>query len=134
MFVRHILELIYLLDKQEALSVLRTVLAYERNILSIERTQLAQLRTGLALALITPTAIATFTYAFEFLPKDYPISILLYILLIIITFYGVAMASTASWNLRKTRQIKKKVKEKRRELLQRSDSIDKLLSDVLNSA
>ncbi len=76
MVVRHILELTYLLDKQEALSVLRTLLAYERNMLSIERTQLAQLRTGLALALVTPTAIATFTYAFEFLPKNYPVSVL----------------------------------------------------------
>ena len=54
------------MDEQEVLAVVRTLLAYERNYLSIERTQLAQLRTGLTLALITPPAAATLAYAFEF--------------------------------------------------------------------
>jgi uncharacterized membrane protein YidH (DUF202 family) len=46
------------LDEQETLAVIRTLLAYERNYQAIERTQLAELRTGLSLALITPPAAA----------------------------------------------------------------------------
>ncbi len=49
------------MDEQEVLDVIRTLLGYERNYLAIERTQLAQLRTGITLALVIPPAAATLT-------------------------------------------------------------------------
>lgn len=110
------------MDEQEKLALLRTLLAYERNILSIERTQLAQFRTGITLALITPSAIATFTYAFEFLPKEYAASTILYILLTVVTLYGLTMTVDAYFGLRKTKQKKKEIREKKKALRQGIDS------------
>ena len=83
---------VFAMDEQEVLAVVRTLMAYERNYLSIERTQLAQLRTGLTLSLITPPAAATLAYAFDFLPRNYYLSIVVYIFLAIITLYGIWMS------------------------------------------
>ncbi|MCW4000751.1 MAG: hypothetical protein NWE93_10970 [Candidatus Bathyarchaeota archaeon] len=107
------------MNEQENLAVLRTLYAYERNVLSVERTQLAQLRTGITIALIAPSAIAAFTYAFDFLPKDIPVSSALYILLVAITVYGAAMVISAYAGLRKTRKKKRKIRERERELCER---------------
>jgi uncharacterized membrane protein YidH (DUF202 family) len=118
------------LDNQEALAVIRTLLAYERNYQSIERTQLAQLRTGLSLALITPPAAATLVYAFEFLPKDYAVSIVVYVFLALIVIYGVWMTVIASVALRKTRRIQKKIAMRKRKVMTQSSAAKALLDDL----
>jgi hypothetical protein len=120
------------LDEQEALAVIRTLLAYERNYQSIERTQLAQLRTGLSLALITPPAAATLAYAFEFLPNDYAVSIIVYVFLAVIVVYGVWMAITASFALRKTRRIQRKITARKRRVMEQSSTAKTLLNDIDN--
>jgi hypothetical protein len=120
------------MDEQEVLAVVRTLLAYERNYLSIERTQLAQLRTGLTLALITPPAAATLAYAFEFLPRNYYISIIVYIFLAIINFYGIWMALNSYFGLKQTRKIQNKIQERELEVIRKSSGINALLEDVLN--
>jgi uncharacterized membrane protein YidH (DUF202 family) len=119
------------MDEQEVLAVVRTLLAYERNYLSIERTQLAQLRTGLTLSLITPPAAATLAYAFDFLPKNYYISIVVYIFLILITLYGVWMSLNAYFALKNTRKIQSKIQERQLEVIGNSNAINKLLEDIL---
>ena len=120
------------MDEQEVLAVVRTLLAYERNYLSIERTQLAQLRTGLTLALITPPAAATLAYAFEFLPRDYYISIVVYIFLAVITIYGIWMALNSYFGLKQTRKIQNKIQKQEVEVIRKSSEISALLEDVLN--
>lgn len=117
--------------EQEVLAIVRTLMAYERNYLSIERTQLAQLRTGLTLALITPPAAATLAYAFNFLPKDYYISIVLYIFLAIVTLYGIWMAVHSFLGLRETRKIQNKIRERQLEIMRKSTAISTLLEDLL---
>lgn len=118
------------MDNQETLAVIRTLLAYERNYQSIERTQLAQLRTGLSLALITPPAAATLAYAFEFLPNNYTVSIIVYFFLTVIVVYGVWMALTASFALRKTRRIQRKITAHKRRVLEQSSTAKSMLSDI----
>jgi hypothetical protein len=119
------------MDEQEVLAIVRTLLAYERNYLSIERTQLAQLRTGLTLSLITPTAAATLAYAFNFLPKNYYVSIVVYIFLILITLYGIWMSLNAYFGLKDTRKIQRKIRERQLEVMEKSSSINALLKDIL---
>ncbi len=118
------------MDEQEALAVIRTLLAYERNYQSIERTQLAQLRTGLSLALIVPPAAATLAYVFEFLPKDYWVSIVVYVFLALIVVYGVWIALTSFFGLRKTRAVQKKILERQKEILEQSGSVKGLLEGI----
>ena len=121
------------MDEQEVLAVVRTLLAYERNYLSIERTQLAQLRTGLTLALITPPAAATLAYAFEFLPKDYYISVVVYFFLAIITVYGIWLSLRSYFGLKKTRKTRLKIQQRQLEVIGQSSAINVLLSDILIS-
>jgi uncharacterized membrane protein YidH (DUF202 family) len=118
------------LDEQTALATIRTLLAYERNYQSIERTQLAQLRTGLSLALITPPAAATLAYAFELLPNDYFVSVIVYVFLTIIVVYGIWMALTSSLALRKTRRIQKKIIERKRKVTTQSSVAMALFDDL----
>ncbi len=120
------------MDEQQVLAVIRTLLAYERNYLSIERTQLAQLRTGLTLALITPPATATLAYAFEFFPNDLYVSIIVYVFLIIATSYGVWMTIKAYVGLKKTRRIERKIQQRQLEVLAKSNTVDGLLKDILD--
>jgi hypothetical protein len=117
------------LDNQETLAVIRTLLAYERNYQSIERTQLAQLRTGLSLALITPPAAATLAYAFQLLPNDYFVSVIVYVFLAAIVVYGIWMALTSSLALRKTRRIQKKIIEHKRKVMAQSSAARALFDD-----
>jgi hypothetical protein len=119
------------MDEQEILAVVRTLLAFERNYLSIERTQLAQLRTGLTLAFVTPPAAATLTYAFEFLPKNCYISIVVYIFLTIITLYGIWMSVHSYFGLKDTRKMNGKIKERQLEVIAESSTIKTLLEDIL---
>jgi uncharacterized membrane protein YidH (DUF202 family) len=118
------------LDEQEALAVIRTLLAYERNYQSIERTQLAQLRTGLSLALIVPPAAATLAYAFEFLPNDSVVSIIVYAFFVAIVVYGVWMALAASIALRKTRRIQEKIRNRKKLVMGQSNAAKTLLDDL----
>ncbi len=118
------------MDEQEALAVIRTLLAYERNYQSIERTQLAQLRTGLSLALITPPAAATLAYAFEFLPENYAVSVFVYVFLILIMIYGVWMATAAFIGLRKTRRIQSKIQARKKQVVSQSRAAQTLLQDL----
>lgn len=119
------------MDEQEVLAVVRTLMAYERNYLSIERTQLAQLRTGLTLALITPPAAATLAYAFDFLPRNYYISIIVYIFLIIITCYGIWMSVNSFYKLKDTRRVQSRIRQRQLEVIGKSSLIDTLFEDLL---
>ena len=118
------------LNEQEVLAVIRTLLAYERNYQAIERTQLAQLRTGLSLALITPPATATLAYAFDLLPKDYYISIVVYIFLGVLIIYGVWMSLHSYFELKQIRKIQKKIRDRRLGMEQKSGTIKAFLEDV----
>ena len=121
------------MDEQEVLAVVRTLLAYERNYLSIERTQLAQLRTGLTLSLITPPAAATLAYAFDFLPRNYYISIFVYIFLIIITLYGVWMSINSFYKLKDTRRVQSRIHQRQLEVIGKSSLINTLFEDILTN-
>lgn len=118
------------MDEQEALAVIRTLLAYERNYQSIERTQLAQLRTGLSLALIVPPAAATLAYAFEFLPNDNVASVIVYVFLAVVVAYGVYMALTSSIALRKTRRMQTKIAERKKQVMTLSNAAKTFLDDL----
>jgi hypothetical protein len=121
------------MDEQQVLAVVRTLLAYERNYLSIERTQLAQLRTGLTLSLITPPAAATLAYAFDFLPRNYYLSIVVYIFLAIITLYGIWMSLNSYFGLKETRKIQKKIQQRQIEVISNSRAINTILEDILTN-
>lgn len=118
------------MDDQTTLAIIRTLLAYERNYQSVERTQLAQLRTGLSLALITPPAAATWAYAFEFLPNNYAVSIVVYTFLAVIVVYGVWMALAAFAALQKTRRIQRKIAQHKRAVMVQSSAVKTLLDDL----
>ena len=119
------------MDEQEVLAVIRTLLAYERNYLAIERTQLAQLRTGITLALVTPPAAATLAYAFEFLPRNYYISIVVYIFLAVIMLYGIWMSINSYFSLKETRKIQSRIQKSQLEVLEKSSAINTLLKEIL---
>ena len=121
------------MDEQEVLAVVRTLMAYERNYLSIERTQLSQLRTGLTLALITPPAAATLAYAFDFFPRNYYISIVVYIFLAVITLYGIWMSLHSYFGLKETRKIRSKIQKRQIEVIGNSSAINTLLEDILSN-
>ena len=121
------------MDEQEVLAVVRTLMAYERNYLSIERTQLAQLRTGLTLSLITPPAAATLAYAFDFLPRNYYISIVVYIFLIIITLYGIWMSINSFYKLKDTRRVQSRIHQRQLEVIGKSRMINTLFEDILTN-
>ena len=118
------------LDEQEVLAVIRTLLAYERNYQAIERTQLAQLRTGLSLALITPPAAATLAYIFEILPQNYAASVVVYFFLVLIVVYGVWMTITSFVGLRKTRQVQKKILQRQKEVIEQSSAAKAFLEGI----
>ena len=119
------------MDEQEILAVLRTLLAYERNFQSIERTQLAQLRTGITLALIAPAATATLAYVFQFLPKDFYVSIVVYLFLAIIIVYGAWMSVHSYLGLKDTRKIQIRIRERQLEVMRQSGYAKSLLGDIL---
>lgn len=118
------------LDEQEVLAVMRTLLAYERNYQAIERTQLAQLRTGLSLALVTPAGAATLAYLFEVLPTNFVASIVVYVFLGLIVIYGVWMAVNSFIGLRKTRQVQKKILQREKEVIEQSSVAKEFLKGL----
>jgi hypothetical protein len=118
------------MDEQEVLAILRTLLAYERSYQSIERTQLAQLRTGITLALIIPAATATLAYVFEVLPKDYYLSIIVYLFLAIIILYGIWMATHAYFSLKTTRKLQSRIRERQLEIIRQSEYAKSLVGDI----
>ncbi len=119
------------MEEQEVLAVVRTLMAFERNYLSIERTQLSQLRTGLTLALITPPAAATLQFAFDFVPKNDYIGAVVYIFLAVLTLYGFWMALNAYFRLKETRKIQDKIKEQQLEVIRKSSVFNAILEDIL---
>ncbi len=119
------------MDEQEILAVVRTLMAYERNYLSIERTQLAQLRTGLTLALIIPPAAATLQFAFDFFPKNDYIGSVVYIFLGILILYGIWMASHAYFGLKETRKIQNKIKGQELEFMRKSSVFNTILEEIV---
>jgi len=118
------------LDEQETLAVIRTLLAYERNYQAIERTQLAQLRTGLSLVLITPAGAATLAYLFEVLPQNFAASVVVFFFLALIVIYGVWMAVNSFIGLRKTRQVQKKILQRQKEVIEQSNVAKEFLEGL----
>ena len=59
-------------------------------------------------------------YAFELLPNDYFVSVVVYVFLAAIVVYGIWMALTSSLALRKTRRIQKKIVERKRKVMAQS--------------
>jgi uncharacterized membrane protein YidH (DUF202 family) len=119
------------MKNQEILAIIRTLLALERNYLAVERTQLAELRTGLTLAIIAPPAAAAFAYTFNFLPDPMFTGPAIFILLSIVTIYGIIMAYQAYRGLRDVRKIQNKIRSRETELISQSDDLYPLLEDIL---
>jgi uncharacterized membrane protein YidH (DUF202 family) len=108
-------------NERDKLARLRTLLALERNYLAGERTQLARLRTGLAFTLIAPSV-----YIFiSSLNPSIPLYLLIfsYIILGFIFMRGTWTIYKAKSELNKIKNQKEIVKEKEKEIIDNSESI-----------
>ena len=107
--------------ERDKLARLRTLLALERNYLAEERTQLARLRTGLAFGLIAPSAYI-FISSLNLRISLY-LLILFYIILGFIFMRGIWTIYNAKSKLKKLKNQKEIVKEKEKEIIDNSESI-----------
>jgi uncharacterized membrane protein YidH (DUF202 family) len=119
------------LDDNLRLALIRTLLAAERNYLSIERTQLAQLRTGLSLAVIPPSAAATLSYVISFTPETFRLEIILYIFLTALTISGVYLSVWAYRKLSKTRATQMLIHKRELEVIAEAESLKHYFKDIL---
>ncbi|MHA2472421.1 MAG: DUF202 domain-containing protein [Promethearchaeota archaeon] len=108
-------------NERDKLARLRTLLALERNYLAEERTQLARLRTGLAFTLIAPSVYIFITS----LNLNIPLYLLIfsYIILGFVFMRGIWTMYTAKLKLKKLRNQKEIVKEKEKQIIDNSESI-----------
>ena len=115
--------------KRDLFAKIRTLLALERNYLAEERTNLAKLRTGLAFLLISPPR---YLVSF-FLEITFPliVVVILFLMFIISTSFGIWMIAKARSALRKLRIKKKEIKSEIFELVSKSKSAAKLLNSYL---
>ncbi len=119
------------MDDNTLLALIRTLLAAERNYLAIERTQLSQLRTGLSLAVIAPSATATFSYAFSYFPENFQFEIVIYIFLTALTLFGVYMSISSYRKMSETRRIRKIIHSREKEVMAEAEFLEKYLKDIL---
>ncbi len=108
---------------------MRTLLALERNYLAEKRTQLAKLRTGLALALILPP-FYLFIISIEI---EIPLVFIIffYIFLILNAIYGVWMVFGSRSQLKKLRKKIKLVKKKEKQIFNSSKAINELFTGCI---
>jgi len=115
----------------ELLAQFRTLLALERNYLAEERTVLAAFRTGLALILIVPSLyFYSLTLSWEL---DIHGLLIFYGFLIICGSLGTWESVRSRLKLKKIRKLKNAVIEKEREILNSSEEISEIFSDLMNS-
>jgi uncharacterized membrane protein YidH (DUF202 family) len=119
------------LDDNTRLALIRTLLAAERNYLAIERTQLSQLRTGLSLAVIAPSAAATFSFAFTYLPESLQFELVFYIILTGLTIFGVYTTFASLQKLRKTRAVRKIIRIKETEVMSETEFVRNYFEEIL---
>ncbi len=108
-------------NERDKLARLRTLLALERNYLAGERTQLARLRTGLAFTLIAPSVYIFITTLNITIPLL--LLIFLYIILGFIFMRGAWTIYSAQSKLKKIKNQKEIVKEKEKQIIDNSESI-----------
>jgi hypothetical protein len=77
-----------------------------------------------------PPAAATLAYAFEYLPNDSVVSVIVYTFLAAIVVYGVYMAASSLIGLRKTRRIQRRIVERKRKVMAQSNTVKTLLDDL----
>jgi uncharacterized membrane protein YidH (DUF202 family) len=119
------------LDENLQLALIRTLLATERNYLALERTQLSQLRTSQSLAVIAPSAAATLAYIFSRISEPFNFEFIAYLLLIIVTIYGVYTSLSAYKKLRKTRGIRRIIRKRELEVIEQGEFVKLYLKDIL---
>jgi uncharacterized membrane protein YidH (DUF202 family) len=119
------------LDESLQLALIRTLLATERNYLALERTQLSQLRTSQSLAVIAPSAAATLAYIFSRIPEPINFELIVYVLLIIVTVYGIYTSLSSYKKLRKTRSIRRIIRKRELEVIELGESAKLYLRDIL---
>ena len=119
------------MDESLQLALIRTLLATERNYLALERTQLSQLRTSQSLAVIAPSAAATLAYIFSRIPEPFNFEFIAYVLLIILTSYGLYTSLSGYKKLRKTRDIRRLIRKRELELVEQGEFAKSYLRDIL---
>ncbi|MHA2184946.1 MAG: hypothetical protein ACXAAI_08095 [Promethearchaeota archaeon] len=108
-------------NERDKLARLRTLLALERNYLAEERTQLARVRTGLAFTLIAPSVYIFIASLNLNIPLYF--LIIFYIILGFIFIRGIWTIYSAKSKLNKIRHQKEIVKEKEKQIIDNSESI-----------
>ena len=116
-------------NERDKLARLRTLLAVERNYLAGERTQLARLRTGLAFTLIAPSAYIFITSLILSIPLY--LLIFSYIILGFIFTRGIWTIYNAKSKLNKIKDQKEIVKEKEKQIIGNSESIQNTFRNCL---
>ncbi|MHA2289534.1 MAG: hypothetical protein ACXABG_12180 [Promethearchaeota archaeon] len=114
----------------ELLAQFRTLLALERNYLAEERTVLAAFRTGLALILIAPSLYIyslTLNWELEILGL-----LLLYGFLILCGSLGAWESIRSRLKLKKIRRLKTAVIDKEKEILNCSEELAYIFTELMN--
>jgi hypothetical protein len=97
----------------------------------MERTQLSQLRTGLSLALIAPSAAATLAYVFVYVPESVPLELISYIFLTFLAVYGTYMSLSSYRALSKTRSLQRLIRKREVEVMEETEFAKSYLEDIL---
>ena len=116
-------------NHRDKLAELRTLLALERNNLAEERTIFAKFRTGLTLALISPS-LYLYSIALNW-KLGFIFLIIFYIFLITCGTVGTYEALQSRIKLKINRKLKCSIVEKEKEILNSSKRIYDLFSNVM---
>jgi uncharacterized membrane protein YidH (DUF202 family) len=119
------------LDDVTRLSLIRTLLAAERNYMAIERTQLSELRTGSTLALIAPTVASALPYFFSsYLVTTY-VEIAVYILLTALTIFGIYISVNSYKKLKRAEAVQKLIRSRQREIANEMEITKTYFEDIM---
>lgn len=120
------------LDDKTRLALIRTLLAEERNYIALERTALSELRTGVSLAIIAPSIATALPYIFSSFLITIHIEIIIYILLIAITIFGIYVAVSSYRLLKKARVVQRKIRRREIEIVNEMELTKKYFEEILS--
>ena len=122
------------MNDKTRLALIRTLLAEERNYISIQRTALSELRTGISLAIIAPSTAATLTYILNVFVAETttPIEIIISIISIFLTIFGIYLTIYSYSELKKARAVQRLIRNQEIKLIEGSELTKDYCKDMMS--
>jgi uncharacterized membrane protein YidH (DUF202 family) len=120
------------LDDNTRLALIRTLFAEERNYIAIERTGLSEFRTGISLAVIAPSIATALPYIFSSYLITIYIEIIIYIILIALTIFGIYVSISSYRLLKRARTVQKKIRSREIEIVNEMELTKKYFKEILS--